>query len=201
MLSVFLCTIIRVNETSIKTVPFAEAQDISLYPGDLYIHTGGPEPRIWTLLGSCVSVALFNRKAGIGAICHAQLPRRRLKDPDCSEGCPENCTENTADVGKFRYLTCAFRQMVRVLTSQGVPASRLSAYVFGGSEAAGIGNDFFRVGAANVEMAHALLQKNRISVLFEDTGGKTGRSLYFFPATGRLYYRYHGERDFHFLSE
>lgn len=201
MLSIFLCTIIRVNETIIKAVPLAEAQDISLYPGDLYIHTDGPEPRIWTLLGSCVSIALFNRKEGIGAVCHAQLPCLRMENLDCSQDCPENCAGKSGSAGKFRYLTCAFKQMVQVLTSKGVPVSRLSAYLFGGSEAVGLGTDFFRVGAENIEMAHSLLQKSRIPVLFEDTGGKTGRSLYFFPATGRLYYRYHGERDFRLLSE
>ena len=190
-----------VKESIIKTVPPGETEDISLYPGELYIHTGGPGPRVWTLLGSCVAVALFNRKAGIGAICHAQLPQRRLKNLDCSKDCPEDCERLSGEPGKFRYMTCAFKQMLKVLTSQGIPASSLSAYLIGGSEVAPAGKDFFRVGAGNIDMARSLLRQHRISVVFEDTGGKTGRSLYFFPATGRLYYRFHGERDFRSLLE
>jgi len=193
--------LILVKESTIKTVPSGEAGEISLYPGELYIHTGGPGPRVWTLLGSCVAVALFNRKAGVGAICHAQLPQRRLKNLDCSKDCPEDCEKLSEDSGKFRYMTCAFKQMLKVLTGRGIPASSLSAYLIGGSEVAPAGKDFFRVGAGNIEMARSLLQKNRISLVFEDTGGKIGRSLYFFPATGRLYYRYHGEKEFRLLSE
>lgn len=56
-----------------------------------------------TVLGSCLSVILYNRRLGIGGICHALLPSCG-NQKTCSGDCME----------KFRYVDCAIRQMVKI---------------------------------------------------------------------------------------
>src|ERR1700691_3645113 len=47
--------------------------EVYLQPGESYL---AREPTIIrTILGSCVGVAFWNDRLGIGALCHAQLPK------------------------------------------------------------------------------------------------------------------------------
>lgn len=171
-------------------------KEIALYPGQLYIHTA-PEPvRVWTLLGSCVSVALFNREARMGAICHAQLAQESLRGEECKKTCPNVCKRDGGDESRFRYLTCAFAYMVDELAKVGLDAKRLSAYVIGGFESRDRASDFFRVGQRNIETARELLSSRGIPILHEEAGGTRGRTLYFYPHHGELLFRYHGQKEY-----
>ena len=174
--------------------------EVALYPGELYIHTAPDPVRVWTLLGSCVSVALFNREARMGAICHAQLAQESLRDEECSRSCPNVCRRNSGDVSRFRYLTCAFSHMVSELGKAGLDASRLSAYVIGGFESCTSGRDFFRVGERNIRTARELLAARGIPILHEESGGTRGRTLYFYPHYGELLFRYHGQKEYSRLA-
>lgn len=52
---------------------------VYLKPGELYI---AQEPTIiLTILGSCIGATFWNRRLGVGALCHAMLPRvsRRVR--------------------------------------------------------------------------------------------------------------------------
>ena len=184
------------NLIQIDQLPVAETE-ISLYPGELYVYTEGPAPRVWTLLGSCVSVALFSRELKIGAICHAQLAEEHLRAASCVDTCPNQCKRDPEDQGRFRYLSCAFQYMLDALAARGGYPNRLSAYVVGGSEAVIHGSGFFKVGKSNLAMADELLARKKIPVLHQDIGGAVGRTLYFYPATGELLFRYHGQRDYY----
>ena len=171
--------------------------EISLYPGELYIHTRGKEPRIWTLLGSCVSVVLFNPVRGVGAICHAQL----AEQVHLHQGDIKACTDTDTKESRFRYMNCAFEHMLHILNRKGIPSAELSAYLLGGAAVGLKGGDFFNVGARNLDMARKLLKENGIKILREETGGNRGMTLYFYPATGDLYYRYHGQSFYSRFNE
>lgn len=174
--------------------------EVALYPGELYIHTAPDPVRVWTLLGSCVSVALFNREARMGAICHAQLAQESLRNEDCSRSCPNVCRREKGDASRFRYLTCAFSHMLAELEKAGLEARRLSAYVIGGFVSRAGGEDFFRVGERNISTARELLAARGIPILHQETGGTRGRTLYFYPHHGELLFRYHGEKVYSRLA-
>ncbi len=49
---------------------------VYLHPGEVYV-TGEPT-RITTILGSCVSVCLFDARAGVAGLNHFLLPRAAI---------------------------------------------------------------------------------------------------------------------------
>ncbi len=179
---------VKADSIPFNTLPQSK-NEVSLYPGELYVHTRGPAPRIWTLLGSCVSVILFSPSRKIGAICHAQL----AEEPHHHEEDINACTDTDEKDNRFRYLNCAFEFMLHNLIRKGAAPGEMKAYLLGGAAVGMTGSDYFQVGKKNLEMGKNLLKENGISVQLEKTGGTKGMTLYFYPASGDLYYRYHGE--------
>jgi chemotaxis protein CheD len=51
-----------------------ESRDVYLNPGDFCF--AGPDTRIHTVLGSCVSITLWHPRLRIGGMCHYMLPAR-----------------------------------------------------------------------------------------------------------------------------
>jgi len=51
-----------------------EPRDVYLNPGDFCF--AGPDTRIHTVLGSCVSITLWHPRRRIGGMCHYMLPAR-----------------------------------------------------------------------------------------------------------------------------
>ncbi len=180
--------IVDPQPVSFHSLPEARAE-VSLYPGELYVYTRGPEPRIWTLLGSCVSVILFSSSRKIGAICHAQLAELPHHHPEDINA----CTDTDEKEKRFRYLNCAFDFMLQNLVRKGASPREIKAYLLGGAAVGKTGSDYFQVGKKNLEMGKKMLQEHGIPIQMEKTGGNKGMTLYFYPASGDLYYRYHGD--------
>jgi len=130
-----------------------------LQPGDLLVAS---EPTaVTTLLGSCISVCLWDSVAQIGGLNHFLLPR----------GKP------TFD-RPGRYGSLALPLLLARLQRSGARTERLTAKVFGG--AAMLANaQPGHIGAQNLELALAWLDSQRIAVVASDTGGARGRKLVF----------------------
>ncbi|GBG01092.1 putative chemoreceptor glutamine deamidase CheD [Azospira sp. I13] len=142
----------------------ADMHEVFLNPGDF--HFGGGHTRIRTLLGSCVSIALWHPTRHIGGMCHYMLPNRGLRPRAELDG---------------RYADQAMALFDTAISKYGTRANEYLAKIFGG------GNMFpgkpvrtgFEIGQRNIEMAHQLLAERKIPVVAEHLGGEGHRKLVF----------------------
>jgi len=135
-------------------------REVFVQPGEVHVAT---EPCLLrTVLGSCISVCLWDEARHIGGLNHFVLPDARDGERDARFG----------DVAipllleRLRRLACA----------------KLVAKVFGG--AAVMPASGTTVGDSNIAVALALLEQYRITVIARRTGGTEGISLRFNSVTG-----------------
>lgn len=131
---------------------------VYLHPGRSFVATAPTV--VTTILGSCVSVCLWDENAHIGGLTHYLLP-----DP-IGPGDPA------------RFGTTAIVDLVDQLRRIG--AMSLVAKVFGGSSMnsalAAAGRD---LGTRNSEVACEMLRTLGVSIVARDVGGVHGRKLLF----------------------
>jgi chemotaxis protein CheD len=134
--------------------------------GEMSVTAGDGELR--TLLGSCIGLALHDRRRKIGGLAHIVLPSAR---------------ERTDRPGKFAdtAIPALIEQMERLAGGE----LNLIAKMAGGasmfpSTAAG------NIGAQNSEACETLLGVLRIPIVSKDCGGTQGRRMAFDTATGRV---------------
>lgn len=140
-----------------------------LHPGQLVI---AEEPTaITTILGSCVSVCLFDGRRRVGGVNHFLLPNWVGHGPSST-----------------RFGNVAVERLIERMLAAGCASFDLEARLFGGSHLLpGAGTEpslGAGLGARNVEVARTLLQSARIAIVSEDVGGRLGRKLTFFSDDG-----------------
>jgi chemotaxis protein CheD len=118
-----------------------------------------------TVLGSCVSVCLFDDRAKIGGMNHYLLA-----EGDLSES------------GNLKYGAYAMELLINSLLKKGAARANLSAKIFGGARMSG---RFATIGPRNAEFAVSFLKGEGFPVLSQDTGGQSARRLNFHPTTGQ----------------
>lgn len=149
-------------------------QDVFLMPGDLFFGAG--PARISTLLGSCVSIVLWNPKRRIGGMCHYLLPTGRPR----TGGKPG------------AYADIAMAKLFDAVTRAGSrPAEYRTTLVGGGIMFPLLQRDAIpEVGERNVAAGRALLAHYRFTLHREDTGGEGHRHVDFDLATGEVNIRF-----------
>ncbi|MBF0342816.1 MAG: chemotaxis protein CheD [Nitrospirae bacterium] len=148
---------------------------VHLNPGQVLM-TGKPTV-VSTVLGSCVSVTMFNATRPFAAICHGMLP-------DCNgKGC-SGCVE------KLKYVDCSIIHMVRHFDKLDIDLRSVNVKLFGGAEVLQVGSATKQrtsVGKQNIEAAHKILSKIGITPSVTDIGGSTGRKILFYTHTGDVF--------------
>jgi chemotaxis protein CheD len=132
-----------------------------LKPG--YIYISDPCTVISTVLGSCVSVCIFDRKRKVAGMNHFRLPF--TKDPKTA----------TAEYGNVATLT-----LIRMMVNDGSDMKHLEAQVFGGAYNSEISPE--DIGGENAVVAKKMLLREKIRIVSEDIGGEKGRKIVFDPA-------------------
>ena len=148
--------------------------DVFLQPGDWC--SGDASYRVRTLLGSCVSVTLWNPRARVGAMSHSLLPSRGMPAP----------RDAALD---SRYVDEALALMVDGLADLGVTAQQCEAKIFGGGDMFGTAHNSITVGQRNGEAARVLLRRRGIEVTSESLFGEGHRQMIFDIATGEVWAR------------
>jgi len=149
---------------------------IYLKAGEL--HFSDKPSSVMTVLGSCLSVTMFHRRARVGAICHGLLPKCRERSV-CSAACAE----------RAKYVECAIEMMVKLFDANNLRRSEIEVKVFGGADMFSMrlgGRGSISVGKQNIEIAQQTLEKLNIRVIAMDVGGTTGRKLFFNTQTGEV---------------
>ena len=120
---------------------------------------------LYTLLGSCVAVCLYDAAASIGGMNHILLPGR------------------AEDEGRFddvaRFGLDAVELLVRALGDAGAARRRLAAKLFGGGHVIRHMDEVTSPGFRNVRFIRDLMEKERIPVIASDLGGYEARKVWF----------------------
>ena len=123
-----------------------------------------------TVLGSCVGVILRDPDRRVSGLVHVMLPVRRHDD---------GATGKYAD-------TAIPALLARLETSGGRPGF-LQALLIGGAQMFPMANaNLASIGDLNVSAVRKALLEKKIPIVFEDTGGRAGRSVIFDNATGKV---------------
>ena len=96
---------------------------VTIYPGEFWSSTG-PE-MISTVLGSCVSIALFDPIAGVGGMNHFMLAKDTNQEID--GGFPNRQDKLLGRFGEY-----AVEMLISDMEKKGAQLSRCTAKVFGG---------------------------------------------------------------------
>ncbi len=134
-----------------------------LKPGFLYLTR--EETVVYTVLGSCVAVCLWDRQNRIGAMNHFLYPRT----PD-----PAQATT--------RYGNVAVLTLIRLMLAEGVAREGLEGQIFGGGTQ-GTSRPEEDIGPQNVQVARKILRQQGIPITSEDVGGGKGRKLIYNTGT------------------
>lgn len=142
---------------------------------DLNIATS-PNRLRTTGLGSCVGLTLYDPRTHIIGMAHIMLP-----SSDLARG-----RNNTA-----KFADTAIPELIGRMEQAGATRSRLIAKMAGGAQmfSFAIHSDLMRIGQRNVEACKAELNKLKIPILSEDTGGNVGRTIELDSTTGILFIR------------
>lgn len=149
--------------------------EIFLHPGDFYF--GDKSTRIRTLLGSCVSIAIWHPGLQIGGMCHYLLPSRAGKRSDTLDG---------------RYAEDAMALFMQEIRQSGTSPAEYEVKLFGG------GNMFPKnrhgggckdVPCKNVLVGRELVERYGFKIKAEDLGGVGHRRIIFDIWSGDVWVR------------
>ncbi len=123
-----------------------------------------------TILGSCVSVCLYDEKFKIGGMNHFLLP------------------EIISDVRNPLYCgPDSIKRLVDEVVSMGADMRNIRAKVFGGGRVVRELTDDFDIGRKNVDTAREMLLNYGIPIIREFTCPDYGIKLIFYTDTGRAF--------------
>lgn len=141
--------------------------------GTHYLHAGAifasAEPHlITTVLGTCISVCLWERERGVGGMNHYMLP-----------------LWNGAGLASPKYGNIAIERLIERMEQLGCDRQRLVAKVFGG-KSNGSEIAILNVGDRNAALAEEMLAEAGIPIVACNLGGLFGRKLLFNTTTGAV---------------
>lgn len=153
-----------------------ELAEVYLGPGEMFL---AREPIvIQTLLGSCVGIAFWSQTLGVGALCHAMLPR-----------CPEGISRELRPEYGYRYVDYSIHDIGRRLEGLGAERSEVKVKVFGGADVLLNGEDAAlraTVGSLNCDTALEVLRKEGFCIIASSLRGICGVKIQFNTGNGEV---------------
>lgn len=138
-----------------------------LLPGNLFVHR---EPHvITTVLGSCVSVCLWDCVLKFGGMNHYMLP-----------------LWNGEGLASPRYGNIAITKIYDRMVAMGAEHRNLRAKVFGGGEVLRVTPGVLNVGERNIMIAMSMLKEMDLPIVSQDVGGKSGRKIIYKSHTAEV---------------
>lgn len=124
-------------------------------------------------LGSCVGVAIYDPIAKIGGLIHILLPSIKELGPGHS---------------RTKFADSGIADLVDEMIKAGASKSRLKAKMAGGATMFALSSNspIASIGKRNVESCRETLASLGIELVAQDTGGNSGRTIYFDVETGNL---------------
>lgn len=144
---------------------------IMLSAGEYFVSKNGEI--LHTVLGSCISVCIYDTEKKIGGMNHYLLPRMIHSDEML-----------TSEMG--RYGMYAMELLIGELIKYGARRETLAAKIFGGGNVLKFRRRDGNVTESNIRFAKKFLELEGIPVKSEDMGGHTGRKVLFFTDTAKV---------------
>lgn len=145
-----------------------------LQPG--YIFASKTPHLVHTVLGSCISVCIWDCNKQIGGMNHF-IHAKPFSN------------ERTAHFGSI-----AIPCLIKMLVKMGADKSSLKAHIVGGAN--NMKQNNYKIGERNFLIAKKILKKNSIDVINTDIGGEMGRKVIFDNSTGEIVvYKVNSIRD------
>jgi chemotaxis protein CheD len=155
------------------------ASETMVRMGELAVSSASGHVLVSLGLGSCIGLALLDRKMGIAGLAHVVLPQ--------SQG------HGGANPRKFADL--AVPELISEMEAEGARRLRLEAVLVGGASMFAVSSASLEVGQRNEAAVREQLRGARIPVKATATGGSRGRTIRVDVATGAVTYRDAGGRD------
>lgn len=159
----------RYFSTSVYYDRMLDAKVVKILPGQY--HATETDTVIATVLGSCVSVCLYDTVNGIGGMNHYMLPG------DSSVG-------GKSGNGSARYGIHAMKLLIDHVIQLGAERANLVAKIFGAGR---VMDGMSDVGRQNADFALRYLKGQKIKIAAIDVGDSFPRKIYFLPATGQVF--------------
>ena len=143
----------------------AAATEIAVRMGEIAVSSNPDDMLVSIGLGSCIGLALVDRRRGIAGLAHVMLPEA------ISGGGP---------AGKFADV--AVPELIRRTTELGTTQPMLKAVLVGGAQMFSLERSgALDIGARNDAAVRAALAKERIPVVAAEVGGSNGRTIRVIP--------------------
>lgn len=142
-----------------------------LFPATLLV--SGIGVKIQTILGSCVSVCLYDPLTQIGGMNHFMLP--------CWNG---------DGLESPKYGNIAMDMLLTKIIQLGAHRTSLQAKIFGGANQYTYTKNAFNIGERNIHFALYTLEEFKIPVVASSVGGVHGRKILFESGSGQVLMKY-----------
>lgn len=140
---------------------------IVIQPGEFFVTTN-PNDGIATVLGSCISVCLYDDQAGIGGMNHFMLPGDFRND--------EVFSSKSSRYGMF-----AMESLINEMMKKGAKKSNFVAKIFGGGHVLNFRKTDGNIPESNISFVQTYLDFEEIKIVASDIGGNWGRKIIFLP--------------------
>jgi chemotaxis protein CheD len=151
----------------------------TIYPGEY--HYTGEDVLIYTVLGSCISVCLYDSKSRMGGMNHFML-----------SGFSDLNQFSDSQLGfqNTRYGMAAMEMLINSLMKKGGNRKNFRAKVFGGSNMIKLSPGASSIADGNIQFAKWFLSSEEIPVDSIDVGGDRARKVYFNPFDGKAFVKH-----------
>ena len=136
-----------------------------ILPGEFYVTI--TDEGISTVLGSCISACVRDKKLGVGGMNHFMLP----------------ATGGDGALGSAnRYGNFAMENLINEILKNGGARENLEVKIFGGGK---ILQNMTDVGERNIKFVREYIELEGLKLVSEDVGDNCPRKVVYFPATGK----------------
>lgn len=146
-----------------------DTKAVKILPGQYHATDDGTI--LTTVLGSCVSVCLYDTFNGVGGMNHYMLPG----DPG---------KQSKSGSGSARYGTHAMKLLLEHVIQLGANHANMEAKVFGAGK---VMDGMCDVGRQNADFAMRYLKDLNIRISAVDVGDTCPRKIYFSPNSGQVF--------------
>lgn len=151
---------------------------VKVFPGEYFVTSKSDEVLV-TVLGSCVSACIRDRRTGIGGMNHFMLPH-------------SHAGNWAGDLQSTRFGNFAMEKLINELLKAGCSRDSLEIKVFGGGNVTDSNN---LIGSENSHFILRYLEAEGLRCVAQDLGGQLPRRIHYIPATGKVVRRLLGTSE------
>jgi len=144
-----------------------------IHVGEIFV--GAKPTEISTVLGSCISVCIFDKIEQVGGMNHYLVPLwndNGLQSPKYGNISIPKLIDNMLNIGCEKY--------------------NLEAKIFGGANVINVSQEDMMIGRKNILIAKEILKDYGIKITAQDIGGTRGRKILMISDTGKIFLKYTG---------